>query len=93
MKPEEAIEIIITEFKKAEIKFPSWPDDIVHAACILGEEAGELLKAALDRFYGRSDSDDEMIKEAAQTGAMVLRFLRGLTRPTDGKDEIRRQGK
>jgi NTP pyrophosphatase (non-canonical NTP hydrolase) len=75
---ERAIELIIKELYKAEVKFPGWPEDPVHAAAILAEEAGELVKAALDYYYGRHEGIDQMEKEAAQTGAMALRFLMGL---------------
>ena len=72
---EEAFELILKELGKAEAKFPGWPDDVVHGAAILAEEAGETVQAALDYFYHRCDSKEKMIKEAAHTGAMVLRFL------------------
>jgi hypothetical protein len=69
------IDLIFDELRKAEKKFPSWPKDIVHGAGILVEEAGETMKAALDLYYGRSGDSSELIKEAAQTGVMVIRFL------------------
>ena len=78
MRGERAWDLIFAELKKAEDKFPGWPDDPVHGAAILAEEAGELVKASLDFYYGRHDGTDQMEKEAAQTGAMAIRFLVGL---------------
>jgi len=70
-----AINKIFEELRKAEKKFPGFPIDIVHCAGILVEEAGEVMKSALDYYYGRSDDQEELRKEIAQTGAMALRFL------------------
>ena len=78
MRGERAWDLIFAELKKAEDKFPGWPDDPVHGAAILAEEAGELVKASLDFYYGRYDEIDLMEKEAAQVGAMAIRFLCGL---------------
>lgn len=69
---------IFEELRKAEAKFPGWPDDPVHGAAILVEEAGELMQAALDFYYHRSATPEKMHKEAAQTGAMAVRFLLAL---------------
>jgi hypothetical protein len=79
------ITLIFDELRKAEAKFPSWPTDIVHGAGILVEEAGETMKAALDLYYGRSNDKSELIKEAAQTGAMTIRLLFSLI-PEKGKE-------
>jgi hypothetical protein len=68
---ERAISLIVEELRKAEAKFPGWPDDVVHGAAIMAEEAGEAVKAAIDLHYGRGDID-EVVKEAAQTGAMAI---------------------
>lgn len=69
-----AIESIFYALRKAETKFPGWPDDVVHGAAIMAEEAGESVKAALDLYYGRGDIAN-LKKEVAQTGAMAIRFL------------------
>lgn len=78
MTKDQVIEKVFEELRKAEEKFPGWPDDPVHGAAIVAEEAGELQKAALDFYYNRHFSADEMKKEAAQTAAMGIRFLLGL---------------
>jgi NTP pyrophosphatase (non-canonical NTP hydrolase) len=74
----ESIDLLFKELRKAEAKFPGWPFDPIHAAAILSEEAGELTQAALDYFYGREKTKTKMQIEAAQTGAMAIRFLIGL---------------
>lgn len=62
------------ELLSAEEKFPGWPEDVIHAAAIVAEERGELLKAAIDFCFGRGTRDG-LIKEATQVGAMAIRFL------------------
>lgn len=63
---ESVIEEIFSELRKAEAKFPGWPDDVVHGAGIVAEEAGETMQAALGLYYGRG-SVEKLRKEAAQT--------------------------
>jgi NTP pyrophosphatase (non-canonical NTP hydrolase) len=62
------------ELERAESKFPVFPADPIHAAAILQEEAGELIRAALQFTY-EGGSFDAMKNEAVQVGAMALRFL------------------
>ena len=64
----------LEELLAAEEKFPGWPEDVIHAAAIVAEERGELLKAAIDFYFGRGTRDG-FIKEATQVGAMAIRFL------------------
>jgi hypothetical protein len=81
MRPDEIATEIEIELKKACKKFPSFPCDVVHAAAIVAEEAGELIQAALDLKYGRVGLESGLrkcVEEAAQTGAMVRRFLTNL---------------
>lgn len=69
-----AIASIFDALKHAEAKRPVWNDDPVVAAAVLAEEAGEVVKAALDyRFHGGPLEDLE--KECAQVGAMALRVM------------------
>jgi NTP pyrophosphatase (non-canonical NTP hydrolase) len=69
------IDLIIDALMAAEKKHPGWVDDPIHAAAILAEESGELVRAANDYYYGHCPDKARMIEEAAQTGAMAIRFL------------------
>jgi len=80
-----ALIAIEEEYEKACTKYPLWPEDPVHAAGIVTEEAGELIQAALDHTYhdlNHHDGDTlkRMEKEAIQTVAMALRFLVNLSK-------------
>lgn len=81
MNIETVLDLIDSELKKALKKHPEWPGDMIHQAAILGEEAGELLQASIDYEYAKvfktkkSQAYENMILEAAQVGAMAIRFL------------------
>lgn len=77
MEKHKAVEELFAALRHAEEKWPGWGKDPVHAVAVLAEEAGELVKAA-NEFYWENGSRDQMIKEAAQVGAMALRFLIGM---------------
>lgn len=68
---------IAAEFQRAVNKHPNWPTDVIHQAAIVGEESGELIRAALQESYEHGHNDESR-KEAVQTGAMALRFLAGI---------------
>ncbi len=68
---------IAAEVERAEHKHPHWPDDIIHAAAIVGEESGELIRAALQLKY-EGGSVEEVRKEAIQTAATCVRLLKNL---------------
>jgi D-serine deaminase-like pyridoxal phosphate-dependent protein len=72
----ESVRQVMEELSKARSKFPSWPDDPIHAAAVVQEEAGELVQAALQAVYEphRSSLTDAR-KEAIQTAAMAIRFI------------------
>lgn len=77
MTLKDAMDLILKELASAEAKHPYWPEDPIHAAAVVSEEAGELTMACNDLCY-REDPDRflyDAIEEAAQTGAMALRFL------------------
>ena len=74
MDSDKVIEMIFTELRNAEEKHPGWPDDEIHAVGIMVEEAGEAMQAALDHHY-RNAPIENLIKELAQTGAMVIRAM------------------
>jgi NTP pyrophosphatase (non-canonical NTP hydrolase) len=69
-----AIKLVTDELRRAEAKFPLWPKDYIHAAAIVAEEAGELVRAALKGTY-ENGGRAAMSEEAVQTAAMALRFL------------------
>ena len=70
---------ILNEVNNAVDKFPTWPNDVLHAVAVLGEEFGELTKAALQLTYEpHKTSMSELRKEAIQTAAMSIRFLQSL---------------
>jgi hypothetical protein len=74
MKKEFIEQLIIIEKDLAERLHPEWPTDIIHAAAIIMEEAGELMKACLDRVY--FDGKKKKIRdEAVSVAAMCERFL------------------
>lgn len=68
-------ENILTELKRAEVKIPFWPTDVIHAAAIVNEESGELIRAALQLKY-ENGNISELKKEAIQCAAMCIRFLK-----------------
>jgi hypothetical protein len=74
MTSDEVVERIFQELRHAEEKHPGYPTDPIHAAAILAEESGELTQACLDFSYAGADIEDA-ITEAAQCGAMAIRFL------------------
>ena len=77
----EVLQQIADEVEKASSKFPTWPDDIIHAGNVVAEEAGELAKAILQSVYEpHKASIDDVREEAIQTGAMAVRFLMSLHR-------------
>jgi len=82
MDGEKVIDLIFEELKRAELKFPSWPDDVVHQSAIIAEESGELTQSCLDYHYKESEKENygtsRMKEEAVQVGAMAIRFLLNL---------------
>jgi hypothetical protein len=71
------IDKILSELARAKTIWPKWPDDPIHAAAVIAEEAGEIVKAALDFTYSSGPLAD-MEAEAIQTAAMCIRFLENL---------------
>jgi hypothetical protein len=75
---------VVDELKKAKRKFPQWPVHIVARAAIVGEEAGELIRASLHHKYESKNAEQEsewmkeMEKEAIQCAAMCIRFIESL---------------
>ena len=74
-------QVVMDEVSRATRKFPTWPDDPLHAVAVLGEEFGELTKAVLQTIYEpHKVQEGELRTEAIQTAAMALRFLASLDR-------------
>ena len=69
---------VLDEVKRAEALYSWWPDDPLHAVCIVSEECGELVRACNRYFFGETYNEDEMKVEAIQTAAMAIRFLKGI---------------
>ncbi len=77
MLASEQIPIIIEiqkEILRAETLHPNWPNDPIHGAAIVGEECGELTKAAIDFSYHDYPAAG-METEAIQVAATAIRFL------------------
>lgn len=70
---------IMAEVNKATLKFPTWPQDPLHAMGVLNEEVGELNKAVLQEIYEpHKNKNGDVRKEAIQAAAMAVRFLMSL---------------
>jgi hypothetical protein len=75
MNIDEIIGVVLNEVVRAEKLHPYWPQDPIHAAGIVVEEAGELMQACIDNVYKPVDNMDSIKREAVQTAAMGIRFL------------------
>lgn len=75
---------VFDELRRAEEKFPIWPYNIFEALAILGEEFGELQRAAL-QYKHEGQPYGNVRKEAVQTAAMALRFLFNLRKDANGE--------
>jgi len=65
---------IITHLDNAVERYPTWPADNVHGAAIVGEEAGELIRAALQAHYD-GKSNVPISVETMHTIVTALRLL------------------
>lgn len=70
----QALKKVSEELVRARDLHPSWPEDSIHQAAIVQEEAGELIRAALQHEFDDAPKKP-METEAIQTAAMALRFL------------------
>ena len=82
MKIETILGLVMTEIDRAEQLHPVWPTDLVRAAAIPVEEAGELLKAANDHGE-KHTSRQSIITEAVHTAASAIRFLKNMEEKTN----------
>lgn len=69
-----ALGLILNELWTAKNAWPEWPKDQVHAAAVVSEEAGELVRAVNNHHYKGSPFQIAR-DEAMQTGAMAIRFI------------------
>ncbi len=76
MMEKETSKLVRCEMERARAKFPDWPRDGIHAAAIVCEEAGELIRAALRHRY-EGGSTEDMREEALHVAATACRFLEG----------------
>lgn len=73
------LEEILSEVRRANHLYPTWPTDPLHALAVLGEEYGELTKAVLQRTYEPNKTSlNQVREEAIQTAAMAIRFAMSL---------------
>jgi hypothetical protein len=71
----EIVKEILREVLRAEKLHPKWPSDPVHAAAILAEESGEVVKAVND-VVTKDAYSHIAYAEAIQCAAMCVRFLK-----------------
>lgn len=74
---ENTVDSIEKELKKAIEKFPNWSTDPLHAAAVVSEEVGELVKSILEYIYepAKQVTIQDIENEAIQVAAMALRFV------------------
>ena len=79
METKTALEQIMLEVNQSMEKYPTWPNDPIHALAVLGEEFGELTKDVLQMTYEPHKSSVQNVRtEAIQTAAMAIRFVMSL---------------
>ena len=74
MKKEEIIQLILEERQRQDLKWGEQNHNIYKWLAILGEEIGEVNKAALEDNY------DEVIDELVQVGAVAIAMIESLER-------------
>lgn len=86
MRPEQAVQLLVEEYGRATKKFK--PFNSAHEGyAVMLEEMDELKTEVWKRPAKRDPA--QMRNEAAQVGAMALRFLIDLCEVTEGSDELR----
>jgi NTP pyrophosphatase (non-canonical NTP hydrolase) len=71
MQRHTVLHLIYKEVSRARKLHPDWPSDPIHAAAIVSEEAGELVRACNDLDMTSS------LDEAVHVAATAIRFLEG----------------
>lgn len=69
-----AIGLVLEELHSAKRMWPQWPSDQIHAAAIVAEESGELVKSVNDYTF-KAGPFEPARNEAVQVGAMAIRFI------------------
>ena len=84
MRQTEVVTLVLKELQRSETVHPYWPRDMIHAAAILAEEAGETIQAAINYENGlQTKVELNLIRtEAIQTAAMALRLLKEIDSET-----------
>lgn len=76
------------EVARARRMYPTWPADIIHAAALMSEEAGESVSAANSYYWGHKGVPLSAVrKEVIETMAMCWRFLLDTECMTNGAAE------
>ena len=68
-------DLIEEELSRAKFIHTKWPLDIIHAAAVVAEEAGELTRASLNTTYHDADCEQECLREAVHVAATAIRFI------------------
>ena len=84
-KIQKILDLVLTELARAERLHPDWPTDLVHAAGIVAEESGELIRAALRFQYREGGTLEDVRTEAVQTATTAIRLLMNLEGQTMNK--------
>ena len=77
MTTEKILASILAEVEQAEKKHPIWPSNLIHGGAIVSGKAGEFIKAILD-YNEQKSSKYWIMREAVQTAATAIRFLKNL---------------
>ncbi len=77
MKTEKVLALIMAEIERAEKLHPVWPYDLVKAAAVVAEEAGETLRAA-NTYDETKTGKQDIITEAVHTAATAIRLLKNI---------------
>ncbi len=69
-----AFDLVDEELSRALAKSQSWPNDPIHGATVVGEEAEKLLRATIQARY-EGGSPDDVQEAAVQTAVTAIRFI------------------
>ena len=72
---DKCLRAIVSEFGHIEEDCPAWPDNVADAARVISDKASKVLSASAALCPGSYEDKNHVLREALQTGALVLRFL------------------